>query len=59
MTIGELFFYTHIGTHFIVKSLDGEILYDSENEYELPMSVYERAVQNIRVEGDAIVTIAK
>lgn len=59
MTIGELYFYTHIGTHFIVKSLNGEILYDSEDEYELPMSVYERAVQNFRIEDGAIVTIAK
>lgn len=59
MTIGELFFFCHIGTHFIVRSLNGEIIWDSEEEYELPMSVYERAVQNIRVEDGAIVAIAK
>ena len=59
MTIGELYFYTHIGTHFIVKSLNGEILWDSEDEYELPMDLYERCVQNFRIEDGAIVTIAK
>lgn len=58
MTIGELYFYTHIGTHFIVKSLNGEILWDSEEEYELPMDVYERKLHNFRVENNAIVAIA-
>ncbi len=59
MMVGELFFFCHIGTHFIVKSLNGQILYDSEEEYELPMDVYERCVQNFRIEDGAIVTIAK
>lgn len=58
MTIGELYFYTHIGTHFIVKSLNGEILWDSHEEYELPMSIYERKLRNFYVEDNSIVAIA-
>lgn len=58
MTIGELYFYTHIGTHFVVKSANGETLWDSHEEYELPMPVYERKLRNFRVEDNAIVAIA-